>query len=145
MVSWEHYLWEEDRPLEMEAVRQFQQEYGIVYPSGYLSVLQLNQGKRPNPCEIDVAGVSTVATSLLHFISDEDCGVPWYTRTLRDDYPALVIPFANTPDGDLFCFDFRASRTDPTVVLLWHESAGDEAIFPVSETFEQFLLMLYEE
>ncbi|EIO3939940.1 SMI1/KNR4 family protein [Vibrio vulnificus] len=52
------------------------------------------------------------------------------------------LPIVLGGGGDYICLDYSESATNPTVVFWFHELQGEEAIFPVAESFSQVLAML---
>lgn len=144
--SWQHYLWNEDVKLNTSAVTNFENHTGIKYPVEYLELLQSNQGKTPEKSSITLSnGIHTEVSCLLHFSNDDydnAYNVIDVTNTLEESLPNLVIPFADSPGGDYFCFDFRNSIDNPSIVFFFHELTGDTAITPISDSFTSFLAIL---
>lgn len=64
-----------------------------------------------------------------------------------DRLPSNVIPFAETPGGDLICFDYSNDDTNPIVVYWDHELGFEDtekSTCFVATTFEAFIESLYE-
>ncbi|MBG9990682.1 MULTISPECIES: SMI1/KNR4 family protein [unclassified Pseudoalteromonas] len=145
--EWELYLWEKDKPLNKQVVSSFEKRMGITYPEKYLEIMNLHQGKTPNPASILINNnIETAISCLLHFADDDYenvYNVETTTSTMEDNIPYGVIPFADSPGDDYFCFDFRIENIEPKVIFFSHELKGDEAIFPVADSFKEFLDKIY--
>lgn len=59
-----------------------------------------------------------------------------------DQMPEGVIPFAEDGGGDMMCFDFRTRPDAPSVVYWAHERNKEESVFPLADSFMDFLAML---
>jgi hypothetical protein len=59
-----------------------------------------------------------------------------------DQLPDQIIPFADDGGGDMMCLDYRQDPDHPKVVYWAHEEEKDTSIFPLADTFTEFLAML---
>ena len=81
---------------------------------------------------------------MLNFIPDDEYSILKTTeRLLRNDrLPEGIIPFAEDGGGDQICLDYRQGRRQPRVVYWSHEEEKDQSIFPLADSFTEFLAML---
>lgn len=149
-VNWENYIWEEKHVATIEQVKEVESILKIKFPKDYLEIAMQHQGQTPVPC-----GVSTgsMITTLLNFENDLESSE--YTYSIVDShkvfknehYSPLLIPIALAGGASLFCFDYRVSKKNPTIVFIEWDSFGkgnEKAIHPVAKNFSKFLSMLEE-
>ena len=67
----------------------------------------------------------------------------WATLSTWPEHklPTEVVPFGEDGGGNYVCFDYRHSDV-PSVVVWYHELVGEDGIFPVADTFDDFLQLL---
>ena len=150
MVSWESYVWDVNRQADLSIIREFEINNGISFPKDYVEVVKLNQGRTPEPANFTLPNSKFVGTLnvLLHFDADkaeEVYSVEYNYEIVKEYLPSGIIPFVSTINNDLICFDYRNTKTDPSIVLASHEYSGNEAIFKVADSFSEFIEGLYEE
>jgi hypothetical protein len=51
-----------------------------------------------------------------------------------------VIPFADDGGGNSWCFDYRKSNTNPSIVWHFHEAFADKSLEFRAKNFEEFLV-----
>ena len=49
-----------------------------------------------------------------------------------------IVPFGEDGGGNYVCFDYRRSDT-PSIVFWFHELEGEDGLYPVAPSFEEFL------
>ncbi|MCO8273944.1 SMI1/KNR4 family protein [Actinoplanes sp. TRM 88003] len=140
MVNWVDEAIDDPRPASDEAVRQAEDELEVKLPAEFVAVARIHQGAAPVPAGVDLPnGFGTAVDHLLHF---EDS--PFTSNIVAAIFPLLdvldegIIPFAADVGGDFFCFDYRASNDDPSVVF-W---SVDWGVVPLAPDFAAFLAML---
>lgn len=134
-----------DPPVAGEArVREVERELGVRLPEDYVEVARENQGRAPSPATVSLGESSkTVLGYLLHFEAEPQyASLVGAWRAIRDALPEGVIPFAEDPAGNFFCFDYRADEMNPPVVFWPHEQP--ERMIPVAAGFNELLDMLVE-
>jgi len=75
--------------------------------------------------------------------------IPWDAESLwstlatwpEHGLPRELIPIGEDGGGNYVCLDYRQSDV-PAVVVWYHELEGEEGIFPVVSTFDEFLGIL---
>ena len=66
-------------------------------------------------------------------------------KSIQPRVPEDIYPFAATGAGDSICFDYRRSPDAPSVVFYFAEAEGEEAIYPVANSFTEFLSILHDD
>jgi len=148
MVNWENYVWENDREIDLTVINNFADAHAISFPKEYLDLVTKNQGKSPAPENFKLKNSDFVGTVnvLLHFDDDESektYNVNYNYEIGKEYLPEDIVPFASTINSDLLCFDFRTFKDNPHIVLASHEYSGEDAIFPVADSFSEFLNNLH--
>lgn len=143
-IEWHTYLWQESIPVDDETIAALEHRWGIRFPAAYKSLLKQYQGFAPEPSTFDFGQTSDVFQCLLH---TRETG-PYSSYSLMDTYEELqdevppgVYPFADTPGGNVICFDYRHSE-QPRIVHVEHELMPGENITLVANNFADFLKML---
>jgi cell wall assembly regulator SMI1 len=108
--------------LSNERLADIQARLGVRLPEDYLEVVRVHQGGSPEGGSVILPdGTGTPFNMLLHFEEQPEgldvLGIVEWSEFLPDK----VIPFAVDPGGNYFCFDYRASDTNPPVVFLAHD------------------------
>lgn len=153
------------RGIRLDEVRKVEEEIGVRFPADYVKCVLENDGGHPQPNEVKLpSGHEVVFGVLLSFAEDEVDSLIESYRILEERLPTGVVPFADDPGGNCFCFDFSQDRDNPSIVFWYHEYAltredyeglGDlgksyeevlreEAIRPVCGSFTELLSMLKE-
>ncbi|MCX7568687.1 SMI1/KNR4 family protein [Tumebacillus sp. DT12] len=155
------------RRSSLEEIRKVEQELGVGFPTDYVECVLVNDGGRPRPNEVQLpSGHEVVFGVLLSFAEDDSNSLIESYRILEERLPTGVVPFADDPSGNCFCFDFSQDKDNPSIVFWYHEYAlaredyeyeglGDsgksyeevlreEAIRPVCGSFTELLSMLKE-
>lgn len=140
-----------DEPIDDHVVESVEKSFGVKFPRDFTDYVKKYHGGMPNKTDLDyfdpVKGGPSVSGlgQLLSFDLDRPGNIVENYRTLADEYfPKGIIPFASTGGGDQICFDYRTSRTTPTVVLWKHERHVEESVIPLTSTFTELLKLLYE-
>lgn len=143
---------------DIQLIRDFEKEYNITLPNSYVELILKHNGLRlyNNRFEfVDIEG--TIDSTEIYFLIFGDA---WYDKIVDyqwsgDPYEhENIIPFGINALGDRICFDYRQdlSSNNPPVCLVDCEDTftnehGQEkmVVFPVANSFDEFLDMLYEE
>lgn len=139
--------------LEPEYVAKTEKMIGLKFPQNFLNFLEKNNGGIPVKQLFKVGGEEKVLERFLCLVSDYkvnefgsyDIGVIW--SYIFDRLNKNLLPFAAVFAGDFLCFDFADNKENPRVALWYHELSDekDPYIIPVSEDFDEFLKILYED
>jgi cell wall assembly regulator SMI1 len=146
-VTWERYVWDLPRPAANHEVESLEREWGVKLPADYKTVAMEHQGMTPIPYVIDVGTGDAVVCELLTLSRDEkrpNHSMSHTYRLIKPLVPAGIYPFAGTGNGDFICFDYRASPESPSVVFYFAELTGEEAVYPIAESFTDFLSRLHD-
>lgn len=146
-VTWENYVWDSPRPATLDEVEALEQEWGISFPGDYKRVVMEHQGMTPTPYAIDIGRSNNVICELMTVSVDEQqrsYAMRHVYPLIKNLVPAGIYPFAGTGTGDYMCFDYRASATAPKVVFYFTDFLGEEALYPVADSFTDFLSKLHD-
>lgn len=125
-----------------QEIQDVENQLGVCFPKDFIDIVRKPNAGRPTPKVIDVCGSGQVVRQLLSFLPGGQTYIVEETEDLRDDgLDEKIIPFANDPFGNYFCFDFRVSDSNPEIVFYDHETDPDEddAFTFVSNSFTSFL------
>jgi cell wall assembly regulator SMI1 len=146
-VTWEKYVWDSPRPVTLHEIETLEQEWGVTFPDDYKRAVMDYQGMTPVPFVIDIGSSDNVICELLTVSVDEQqpsSALSHVYRLIKHLVPAGIYPFAATGTGDYICFDYRASAGAPKVVFYFTDALGEEALYPVADSFTDFLSKLHE-
>jgi hypothetical protein len=124
-------------------IERLEREWGVPLPDEYKRVVALHQGMGPEPSVFNVGKSKNVFNSLLTVSEDPErraSSASYVFNLLKPHLKPGVFPFANTPGGELLCFDYRASSEQPGIVLVTVEMD----IYPVADSFNDFLAGLHD-
>ncbi len=151
-ILWNNYVWDEDHPATIEQVRSVESKLNIKFPSDFLEVATNEHGKMPNPNNINVGDGEIFVNNLYHFedepddVDNQTYGILGVHEIQSEYQDQLLIPFASSGGGSDFCFDYRDSKGEPTIIFLDSDLGGDQdAIIPLAKNFTEFLGLLYED
>jgi len=123
-------------------------QFGVTLPADLRECVLKHNGARPEPNVFDLPdGNSSVFESLLSFCSQDENSVVRWVEDQRTSLPHNTVPFALDPFGNLICLQYGSRNALVRVVFWDHEVAGtspDEAIVELSDSFDEFLALLYE-
>lgn len=146
-VTWETYIWDSPRPASSGEVESVEREWGVKLPEDYKHIAIIHQGMSPHPCVLDVGRTNTAVSELLTLSVDPDrrnYAMLHAYPIIKPLVPAGIYPFAGTGTGDYICFNYRTSATAPKVVFYFTEALGEDAIYPVADSFTDFLSKLHD-
>lgn len=130
-------------------ISEIEKIIGVKLPEDYVKVSKEYNGLRPVPSEINVGKRSTSINFLLTLEVGNNVSSDSLLFSYRhnDDRGNLIVPFAATGGASRFCFDYRASLSNPTIVFDNADFEADDpnAITLVADSFTNFLEMLYDE
>ncbi len=144
-IEWERYG-KLSTELDRSELEQYQHLRGIEFPKTYVEFLAEHMGMIADNAEVPIQEMRFVAGFVLGFEpgcveSPDDFfySVPYrYSVMVDNDFPELLVPFIECPNGDL-AFDFRSVKVDPPVVFVMQGFEPDEAVVNLSENFDAFL------
>ncbi len=147
-MEWEIYE-ESQLPLRDELIEGVSKIIQFNLPKDYVDCVKLYHGGQPkyDGLTIHVGGVpwGIGFGSLLTLDPlESDENVIGSLSTLRKVHgiPNHYLPIVVGGGGDYLCLDYSESAYNPKVVFWFHELEGNEAIFPVANSFTELLSML---
>ena len=146
-ISWRPYVWKTARPATPQEMAKLEEELGVSLPADYKNLAITHQGMAPTPCVLDIGRGNTVVCELLTISFDEEHWGSSMLEAYKDTQhylPQGIYPFAATGAGDFICFDYRRSPDAPSVVFYFTEAEGEEAIYPVANSFTEYLSKLHD-
>ena len=141
-ITWNHYTWPQDLPLDMAKLRAVEKAWGITFPQDYVDCVRDNQGKTPEPASFEFGdGFETSLNDLYHFEPSPSGSniVENQKRMQMGDVPERIFVFAGDPAGNRICFDYRQSNSAPKVVILDYEVDPEHALVPVADSFTELI------
>lgn len=112
----------------------------VNFPEDFLRVMKEHDGGYPTPNKITIDGNMEAVNNLVSFSEDDGSfilDIFEETEYLND---MNLIPIAEDPFGNLFCYDFHDGGAK---IVFWNHEDEDEVQF-VCDSFTEFLGMLHE-
>ncbi len=135
--------------IERTMIDGYGEKINVKLPEEYIEIAAENNGAHPTLDVFDIKGRGEVVfDSLLEFNSEVGADIFQYYEILKSNSGFdRILPFARDPFGNLICFDYRETGSNPPIVFWDHEAdsdAGEEPLYLVANSFSEFLDMLYE-
>lgn len=149
-------------PLVREDIARVEAKAGFQFPNDYVSCALLYHGASVVPYRINVNNRERVFANLLSFSDESVDNIIEVYDNYKERLKNGIIPFACDPSGNLFCFDYRKDKKNPSIIFFNSElgviasdySTGDlkrinleeaqeKAIEPVCGSFTEMLHMLH--
>ena len=143
--------WSGCRPeADDQTIDQLEHQVGVRFPPDFRQVMKLCHGGTPEErCEFDyqhpqLGTVGSGIGAMLRLpLEEEDLeSIVGTIAMLDDQLPDGLIPFATDGGGDFMCLDYRHDSNQPPVVYWAHEEDKDASVFPLADSFSEFLDML---
>lgn len=139
---------------DQDEISRIEEYFGVRFPQEYLNCAKTNNGGHPSP-DCFGFGMEQNSISYLHLLShDDDYGIVKSYEAAKGIMPDGIVPFADDPFGNMICFDYRESKSNPKIVFWDYEKAcielektdGDytKALKYICESFSDFIDMLHE-
>ena len=136
----ENIAWKVTRPLPDDTgIKTFEEKTGHKLPTDYFECVLINNAGYPNPERVKSAkGDERVLNGLLNYDQHKKANIfSTYETFVQSTGRKDIVPFANDPFGNYFCFDFAQSIS----VVFWkHETNTVEEI---CDSFTNLLELLY--
>lgn len=128
--------WSRPRPLNNHMViKQLEEKYGFSLSTELVNCILLNNGARPRPNTIELKnGEENDVKLLLSYNEGDPENIYNVIEYFAKTYNGTLIPFAVDSAGNYYCEQGKR-------IVLWTQS---KEIFPVCNSFSQFLDALYE-
>lgn len=135
--------------VQKEIIEHIEKRLGIPFPEDYKECARINHGGTPVPDTFDLEEYGEgVVNRLLSFNEDSPIYIlnTWESLKTVHKQPKEIIPFANDPFGNIYCFDYRESESNPVIVFYDHETDPDDdmALTYVCDTFTELIESLHE-
>ncbi|MDA7028615.1 SMI1/KNR4 family protein [Bacillus sp. CLL-7-23] len=144
--------WDKDenfKEVSEEEINHLENHFSINFPNDYREFIKNHSGC--DPLDKDVVDIGDFRETLngLFDIRDDDETISLLEMYIgsKDRLIDNVIPFADDPAGNLFCFDYRRSSTDPVIVFWDHEEAfenPENALTYICDSFTDLINSLRE-
>lgn len=130
-------------------IKKIERYFGVELPTDYAECAVANNGGRPWEDKFETSKGTTEQFNLLFDLRDNS--QVWNPievyEDIRDRLEGKIIPFADDPGGNMLCFDYRKTKSNPKIVFWDHEIANTnpkKALTPACDTFTDLLNMLHE-
>ena len=125
--------WKYVSPIDVEMINEVEKMYGFTYPTGLKNLILEGNNGGVSPNHFKTGNGATEIKTVLSYNKSDIENVYRAIKTLKADGSNLL-PFANTPSGDLIC-------TDGKKIILWsHETSRTEDI---ANSLKAFIDSLY--
>jgi hypothetical protein len=146
-MAWKNYIWAQPRPAKPDEIASLEQFWSVTLPDDYKRVVSMHQGMSPHPNAFTIGRGENVIAALLIISPDEQQRAYSITGTytqIKPHVPHGIYPFAVTGTGDCICFDYRGSLRSPKIVFYFSESADEESLYPLAQSFSDLLAKLHD-
>ena len=117
----------------------------------YISLLKDSDGGSPNNSDFQYYDCQykeyvEQAVGFIYGVCTNDYNIIKEYKNPPEFFPKDLVAFAETGNGDLICFDYRANPTtdNPPIVYWNHEAEIGKDVSFIAKDFEEFLSMLKE-
>lgn len=131
----------------LEAISAFEKEHNLRLPQEYIDLVRFRDG---GLLEKDLFFyMDRGKRQIRNCVADFLC---WQKETLGEGeclihevnnppefFPKGLIPFAPDGGGNYICFDYRKRKENPPIVFWHHEVEENEGIYPLANSFEEFV------
>ncbi|OIJ20741.1 hypothetical protein BKP45_08045 [Anaerobacillus alkalidiazotrophicus] len=129
--------WKFEKPVATDRVlKQLENDLKVTLPFSYQQLVKQHNGARPRPNVIKTSNGNDRVVKTFLTVHPTKGGVKDVSEWLVNQLPKDMIPFANDPFGNYFCFNYETSRKEPTIVFWSHEKQQVESL---ANCFEEFL------
>ena len=139
--------WEDGRDITQNQISDFENQLGVELPDDFKEIIKNQDGGTPELPALDFCGMSEKVFSglipLLEF-NDYSESIIETINSYETPFPEGIIPFAQDPFGNLYCFDYRNKSTP--IIVYWNHEEGmnnENQFCFVADNFTKLLSMLY--
>ena len=109
------------------------------FPEDFLLIIKKYDVGYPNPNKITIDGNVEIVNNLVSFLEDDVSFIVDIFEETEYLKNTKLIPIAEDPFGNLFCYDFNDGRSE---IIFWdHEKFNDKKF--VCNNFTEFIQMLH--
>lgn len=139
--------WLEKQEISNEIVVEVEKNLDICFPSDFRNFIINHSGAYPIPHTYDFIGRDeAVLNNIIDFDLDLQDNVIKTYELVKDRLLLSIFPFAEDPFGNLICFDYRETQTNPKIVFWDHELTKDDPdnFQYICDSFTELLDKLYD-
>lgn len=123
-----------------EMVKSVKSILKVNFPEDFLAIIKKYDGGYPSPNKITIDGNTEIVNNLVSFLEDDVSFIVDIFEETEYLKNTKLIPIAEDPFGNLFCYDFNDGRSE---IVFWnHEKFNDKKI--VCNNFTEFIQMLHD-
>lgn len=112
------------------------------FPDDFIAIIKKYDGSYPEPNGIIVNGNAEAVNNLVSFLEDDTSYIVSIFNDTEGLKEANLIPIAEDPFGNLFCYDFNDGKSD---IVFWeHEDEDESEKTFICSNFTEFINMLQE-
>lgn len=151
-------VWRDEGKVDRQLIIQFADSIGGIFPMTYVSLISKYDYLYPEENTFSFINYygETDERDIVFFGYKEEVweGSNIYTYSkINDDYSygKDIIAFGGCANGDYVCFDYRKSKENPSIVVMYHDDFYKNqngemrmVVNCVADNFDNFLEMLYE-
>ena len=135
-MNWDH----DNHIISDEMVKSVESILEVNFPEDFLSIIKKYDGGYPSPDKITINGNTEIVNNLVSFMEDDLSFILVIYEETEYLKNTKLIPIAQDPFGNLFCYDFKAGRSE---IVFWdHEKFNDKEF--VCNNFTEFMRMLHD-
>ncbi|OIJ14227.1 hypothetical protein BKP37_09090 [Anaerobacillus alkalilacustris] len=134
--------WKFEKPVATNRVlEQLESTLDVTLPMSYKLLVKQHNGARPRPNMIKMMNGNDRVIKTFLTVYPTKGGINDVLEWLGKQLPHKMVPFANDPFGNYFCFHYKTSKGEPSIVFWNHEKQQEEFM---AHSFEEFIYNLTE-
>jgi cell wall assembly regulator SMI1 len=142
-LKWDFY----EDPVDSTVVDGIELELGVALPEDFKTCVRKYHGGRPDNRRFSfldqkLGEMKSSFAVLLSFNRENSENILRSLELRQDQLPKGIVPFGDDGGGDMICFDYRHTASNPPIVYWHHEREGDESVTFLAKSFSEFLEML---
>ncbi|WML33909.1 SMI1/KNR4 family protein [Clostridium sp. OS1-26] len=120
-------------PLVREEIAKVECLVGYQFPNDYVSCALLYHGASAIPYCIDVNNRERFFANLLSFSDESVDNIIEIYNNCKERLKNGIVPFACDPSGNLFCFDYRNDKKNPSIIFLNYELSVNASDYSMND------------
>ena len=136
-------------PIDEEEIQDIERKLGVKLPRDFIECVKKYHGGHPlvnefTYTDIYLGPVGSCFGQLFSFDSGDMENIIQNNEVPPEDFPEGLVMFGYDGGGGYICFDYRTTKTAPSVVFWISDAPSADEIIPLADTFTGFVEMLYE-
>lgn len=123
-----------------DTIKQIQDFLGISFPKDFISIIKKYDGGYPEPNKITFNGSTEIVNNLISFLKSDESFILDILEETEFLKETKLIPIAEDPFGNLFCFDFNNGKDE---IVFWNGEKHKDKIF-ICNSITEFIQMLHD-